>query len=356
MTSIKLIVSIATIGSGGAERVLSVLSNNFVQEFDSVEYVLWKHSEIFYTVNPNVTIIDIEKKCGSKNELKKIRWFRKYIRQNPSSIILSFLYPYSFRVLISLMGIRRNIIVAERRDPRKVKGGKIFRILRDVLYIKAKKILVQTPSNSNGYSCWLQNKINTIPNPINLPEKFQGIALTTVKNNTIVSVGRLIPEKNHEMLINAFAKFSKNHPEFKLIIYGEGPLRNKLSLLINSLKMTSKIDLAGNHKDVISKIASARLFILSSISEGMPNALFEAMAIGLPCISTRVNASCDYIIDKKNGILINQKDENHLIEAMELIVNNKDFAEELGQNATYVNKILNPDKIGEKWIKEIIEI
>lgn len=92
--------------------------------------------------------------------------------------------------------------------------------------------------------------------------------------------------KNHALLIKAFATISDRYPDYRLVIYGDGPLRQQLETLVEDLGMADKVSLPGYTTFVREKMEQASLFVLTSDWEGMPNALIEAMALGVPCIST----------------------------------------------------------------------
>ena len=152
------------------------------------------------------------------------------------------------------------------------------------------------------------------------------------------------------MLIRAFSEIVKKYPEYKLVIYGEGPDRGKLQSLINSLNLQNQVLLPGNVSDLHDRMKTAEMFVLSSDYEGMPNALIEAMCMGLPVISTKVSGTRELIDPAKNGILVNCADEIQLTEAMEDLILNPDkrslFANE---NVKLAGK-LKIDVITEKWI------
>ena len=343
----KLFISCATLGSGGAERVLSVLSKPFADEYDSVEYLLWLHCPFFYTVDERVKIVEIPEKAGTNNILLKMLWFRRYVRKESPNLILSFLWPWSVKVILSLLFTSAKIIVAERRDPRAVRGGFLMRFLRGLLYKKAKGIVVQTDANVRYY----KGDVRVIYNPVCIPQEKVGVALKTKKDKVFVSVGRLIPEKNQQMLIKAFARLNNKIPDYRLVIYGDGVLRESLMELASSMGISEKVYLPGNSSNVIDDISGAMAFVLSSNSEGMPNALFEAMCIGLPCISTKVSGAKDLIVSEKNGILVDLDNEKQMAEAMERLALDEIEREKLGDEGIKVYELLRPDSISEQWVK-----
>ena len=349
MLSKKIFISCATLGSGGAERVISVLSSPFASHYDNVKIILWISAPIFYEIDPRVEIVDVEKEAKSTNLLKKMLWFRKYISKESPDLILSFLYPWSMKVLLSLLFKKVNVVVAERQDPRVVFGGYPVRILRDLLYIKTKGITVQTFENQQYYCSFLQHKLKTIYNPINMPQETVGRGLSTTKEDSLVTVGRLRKEKNHTLLICAFADFLKTHPSYILRIYGGGEEMDNLQHFISEMKLEGKVILMGKTNDVFSAIANSRVFILSSNYEGMPNALLEAMCIGLPCISTKVSGATELIQSGTNGLLVDVNNRKQLVDAMVDIVDNPEKAEKLAEKASELYNTIRLDIIQKEW-------
>lgn len=349
MLSKKIFISCATLGSGGAERVISVLSSPFAFHYDNVKIILWISAPIFYEIDPRVEIVDVEKEAKSTNLLKKMLWFRKYISKESPDLILSFLYPWSMKVLLSLLFKKVNVVVAERQDPRVVFGGYPVRILRDLLYIKTKGITVQTFENQQYYCSFLQHKLKTIYNPINMPQETVGRGLSTTKEDSLVTVGRLRKEKNHTLLICAFADFLKTHPSYILRIYGGGEEMDNLQHFISEMKLEGKVILMGKTNDVFSAIANSRVFILSSNYEGMPNALLEAMCIGLPCISTKVSGATELIQSGTNGLLVDVNNRKQLVDAMVDIIDNPEKAEKLAEKASELYNTIRLDIIQKEW-------
>lgn len=345
----KLFVSCATLGSGGAERVLSILSTPFADEYERVIYLLWLHHPQFYKIDERVEIVDITQKAQSNNILKKMVWFRRFVKAEKPDLILSFLYPWSMKVVLSLLFTPFKIVVAERQDPKLVKGGRLIMWLRELLYRRASEIVVQTQENRGRYN----GDVSTIYNPTSVAGEWVGKALKTEKENIIVSVGRLITQKNQAMLLNAFALFHKQHPEVALIIYGEGELRNSLLEQSKELGILEYVQLPGNTPDVLGHIVKAKAFVLPSKFEGMPNALLEAMCVGLPCVSTKVSGATEMIHDGENGLLVDLDDVEQMSAALCWLFDNPENARKMGERASSIFDLTKPDVIFGQWIEMI---
>lgn len=346
----KLLVSIGTLSHGGAERVLATISSSFAEHFDDVIFLTWLKYPVFYPIDPRVRLVCIPDECGRNNRIFEMPWFRSFVKKERPDVILSFLVPFNMIILTSLMGVKQKIVVSERSDPNKISGGKLMATIRNLLYRRADGIITQSTASKACFKGVLAHKTHVIYNPINMSDDLIGAAIKTNKDNVIVTAGRLIPLKRHRMLIDAFATFRYTHPRYKLIIYGDGPERDNLIEHIKDLKLENDVFLPGSVKDFWQQILSAKMFALTSDYEGMPNALFEAMCLGLPCITTKLGGVLDFIKDEKNGLIIDVGDEASLSNAMTRIADDDTFANTMAVNASKVYSDLKLNIISQQWL------
>ncbi|MDE6019493.1 MAG: glycosyltransferase [Ruminococcus sp.] len=351
----KIFFSVAALSQGGAERVLSILSKDLANNFDEVQYIMWYDLPVFYSVDPRIRLISIEKESGCNNMFGKMRWFRKYINSNKPDLILSFSAPFNMLTLASLLFTTHKVIACERVDPRSFRWGKHLEILRNLLYKKACGILAQTQISKDYFKGSLYDKTEIIFNPVSMNYEEVGSAIKSCKRNLIVTAARLAKQKNHISLITTFAKFKETHPDYRLIIYGEGPERSTLENLIKKLDLSDSVFLPGSVKDLWDRIKSARLFVMTSFVEGMSNSMIEAMCLGIPTISTKVSGATDLIVTYKNGILINIDDDKELYDAMCKVCDNDDLAVKLGKNGARLYDKLKVEEISKQWIEYIKE-
>ena len=344
----KHLFFIGTLTNGGAERVVSILSGKMAEQGMNVEILTYYDFPIFYQVHPKVRITCVEKETGTKAKVKNFLWVRKYFKEN-ADVLISFLAPFNIFALICNWGTGTPIIVADRNDPTKIPSNMLIRKVRDYLYRFADGVVVQTKKNQNYFSKQVQKKSEVIYNPINLGER-TGSASITLKEKKIVSVGRLMPQKNQKMLFQAFKTVLEKYPEYQLVIYGEGPMRGMLENYAKELGIEANISLPGSVSDVHDRIKDAEVFVLSSEYEGMPNALIEAMCLGLPVISTKVSGATDLIIDHENGLLTELDNQKELENAMLELIGNPTLAEKLAKNAIELNNSLELNKIMNQWI------
>lgn len=342
----RVIIFVGSMGKGGAQRVISILSAGLVNKGYEVEILSYRNTPSEYKIDERVQMTSVSQVGG--NLLHRLIWLRKHFRDK-ADVIISFLAPFNMLALAAHMGLNIPIIVADRNDPHFIPENKLARFARDILYYFADGIVVQTSQNKAYFSNALQKKCVVIANPIELGEK-KGLALRTAKKKKIVSVGRLMPQKNQKMLLDAFAAVHKKNPEYELYIYGDGPMRKELNEYAVSLGVKDNVHLPGNVSNVFECISDAELFVLSSYYEGMPNALIEAMCLGLPCITTRVSGAEDLIQDGVSGEIIDVGNTDMLKEKMTIMLNAEDLRNAQAFKAVKVNEMLESSRIIDCWV------
>lgn len=348
----KILFFICTLDDGGAQRVVSILASKLVKLGFGVEILKYYKGNNIYPLSDEVKVTCVEEQTQTNNIFKNLRWMSRYFINN-CDIIISFLASYNMLALLANKG-RKPIIVADRNDPNIVPKNSIIRYFRNRLYKKADCVVLQTKQNKEYFEPYVAEKSIVIENPMNL-SGVVGRALLANKEKTIVNVGRLAPQKNQIMLINAFARITDEFNNYKLLIYGDDDSsKEQLQSRINELNLNERVILKGRSLNVIEDISKSELFVLSSDYEGMPNALIEAMCIGLPVISTKVSGSAELIIDGENGFLVDIGNESQLAEKMKLILSSKDLMNKLSTNATNISKIVDVDVVSSKW-KKLIE-
>lgn len=350
----KILFAIDTLGKGGAERVISNLANEFVNT-DEVAIMTLRNVPIAYKLKEEIKIINTENKDSNKiiREIKNINNIKRKINEFSPDIIVTFLPAMTYRLMLANRKCRRKVIISVRNDPKMEYSNIIKKILMKILYSKANGFVFQTEEAKKFFSKKIQNKAIIIPNPIN--EDFIISPYDGIRKKEIVSVGRLEKQKNQELLINAFSKIDKKYDDYKLIIYGEGNLREELEKIIKKRKIQDRVTLPGKVDDIKNKIYESSLFVLSSDYEGMPNALMEAMALGLPVVST--DCPCGgprfLINNEENGILVPVKDDDKLKIAIERVLGDEKFSKKIANNANKISDDLHPRKILERWKKYI---
>lgn len=310
--SMRILFVIPTLGTGGAERVATILANHFSIKHTVEFFVLEKSTVERYPISENVIIkeLGVEVKRGNKIRaisnyivyfLKQRRELCHEIKEYGPDVVISFLPKADFLVSSTLSGKFR-WIPSERNDP--MRRSFIERSILNFIYKKGNPLVCQTQKVADFYKSKKVSKTVVIRNPLILKE--HNTSEEIVDEDYIIAVGRLDSQKNYEMLIKAFSivKRKKQFKE-KLYILGNGPDEKLLQNQINELKMSDEIFLLGRKNDVFSYLKRASAFVMSSDYEGLPNALLEAMAAGLPVICTDFfsGAARDFI-DDSNGFIV----------------------------------------------------
>jgi len=348
---------IPSLGSGGAERVVSNLSNEFTDLGIKVTVIMLANRNLNYFLNENVELIYLD--CEMDNSLNfasryklRLKKIRNAIKNLKPNVVISFMSETNIDVCFAMTGLKIPLIVSERNDPSIDPSSKIKQYMRKLAYLKPRGFVFQTPDAQGYFSKRVQKRSKIIINPLSssLPDPFCG-----EREKRIVSVGRLNKQKNFPLLIDAFGEFAKDNPEYSLEIYGEGMLDKSIKEYILSKGLEKKVTLMGFCRDVHKRIISAAMFVMTSDFEGMPNALLEAMAIGLPCIST--DCPCGgprmLIKDKENGILTRLGNKNDILQAMRYIAENPTESQKMSLNAKEIKKDAELTTITNSWIDYI---
>ncbi|WP_052476256.1 glycosyltransferase [Cohnella kolymensis] len=214
----------------------------------------------------------------------------------------------------------------------------------------------QTQGAQRYFPHSIQKRSVVINNPVYM--KFDDYRIPNERRKVIVNVGRLHKQKNQRLIINAFAKISNDFPEYTLEIYGEGELKRELETQINDLKLSDRVSLKGTTKNLMNEIVNASLFVLSSDYEGMPNALMEAMALGIPSISTdcKPGGARELINSGINGFLCNRNSEDELSECMKYILENPSKATDMGIQAKAICTTHSTNEVFNKWEKYLLSV
>lgn len=358
----KILFNLGSMAKGGAERVVANLSDYFIRNGNEVSIVTTIKKRSYYELNEKVELYGLDDIKRGRNFLTKnlirIKRLNEIVKLKKPDIILSFLPEPSYRMLLlKLCNRKLKVIVSVRNDPKIEYKSIRNRIVMKLLYPLADGFVFQTDEAKEYFNNKIQNNSIVIPNP--LGKQFVNAKINNKKEKIIISVGRLEPQKNQKMLIKAFANIADEIPEYKLIIYGEGTLRRDLEMLIVQEELEDRVLLPGSIDNIIDELNKAEVFVLSSDYEGMPNALMEAMAMGLPCIST--DCPCGgpkYLFgEEKKGILVKPNDISDLSSKMKYLLNNEQEKNNLSKNAIKIREVLNPDRIQmiwEKYIKKIV--
>lgn len=341
---------------GGAERVMSILANEWGKSNVETTILVTETEAISkYPLSDKVTIIGCheEKERARIPQFTVIKKVRDICKEWKPDVVISFYNDLCALTALAITGLHIPLLYSERNDPSRTNQRWIDRLYRKIVVIMADKIVFQTAGAQRCYPKSVQEKSTVILNPVNT-NGFPSHDFSCEKSE-IVSVGRLEAQKNQKLLIDAFELIASDFPEYQLTIYGEGSLRKELEEYIKAKGLQERVFLPGNKNNIQEHIKDASLFVLSSDYEGIPNALIEAMAIGIPCVSTDCSpgGARELIKEEVNGLITPCGDAKKLSSAMRMMLSNKVYATSCGTEALKIRKKTDVKKISEDWLNYI---
>lgn len=338
--------------SGGAERVMCELCNALAERGHEVHLITQEEQKgETYTLSSKV----IMKNTSVKNQIRGLRGIlrnrklHKLLKTNQYDVAISFMTEMNILSIIAAKFTKVPIVISERVDP-KVYSGTLIGALRALFYPHANGFVFQTDEAMRYFSPKIQSDASVIPNPLidGLDEKTD-----YAMSHKIVAVGRLSKQKNYPFMIRAFSEFLKSHPNYSLEIFGAGSLQCDLEQLSRELKCNDSIKFMGIREDVHKYMRSADMYLMTSDYEGISNALAEAMAIGLPVVSTDCSGGGAAFLVKngESGYLINCGDLDEFVSKMRLLANDEKLRCTMGTSAKRVRNLLDKDVIFNQWEK-----
>lgn len=352
----KILFVIYSLGGGGAERVMSLLSNDWVKKGHDISIAtITGDDTLSYELDNSIKLIHLDVASESQDikdalvgNYKRIIAIKKVISQNNPDIVISFMTTTNILTILAAKLAKKPVIVSERINFYFL-VSKVWRQLRQMVYPYSDALIAQTEHDREKYD--YHSNVHIVPNPLMLKHKHKNIQ----RQKMILAVGRLNKQKGFDLLLKSFSQIKAKG--WHLIILGEGLERANLEKQVDELKINKNISMPGNVTDVEAYYKKASIFVLSSRHEGFPNALIEAM--GYECASVAfdcLTGPSDIIDHNKNGILVEAENTNKLSECIQYLIDQPEKREELGENAKKILDDLNIETISTKWFKIINEI
>lgn len=347
----KICFCIGKLSFSGAENVIRYLAEGLIERNHEVSIILTEQMPKPQDMIEKLTVSDaVISEGGLINALRRIKSIRQSLYEIRPDIFVIFNYTMAFTAIPASIGLGwMKVVVCERNPPECVPKTKARKMARDFLFHFPDACVSQTRQIASYFSKIAKNNY-VIPNPI----RTHGVLCSDVseRKKIFVTVARLDDyQKNQSMMIRAFARIVSNFPEYELHFLGEGPDRNKYDQMVRDLGIENNVKFLGRVSEPIEYIKQCRVFLLSSNYEGMPNALIEAMSIGLPCISTDFlgGAASALITNEVNGMLVPLADESLFASSMVTLIRGDEICRELGKNAFKINQTLDGKKIISEW-------
>lgn len=344
-------------GFGGAEKQIILLANEMINRNHDVNFIsLYKNNEC-YGMDERIKRKFIEDKGFSifkilsryielRNEIKKIK----------PDLIINFWFQSAYLTSFMNKNYTGKIIYCERGDPNDKEYRGLLGLVRKIAFSRINGFVFQTTGARNYFNKKIIDRSIIIPNSVSI--KNTDIIKFEYRKNKIVCVGRLHEQKNIQLLINAFYDIKDKYKNYTLHIYGDGELKSELEILIKNLGLNKKVFLEGAKKNIYDYIKDARLFVLSSNYEGMPNALLEAMLLGIPCITTNWSpgGAYDILSDKENGLIVQKNNKEELSKAISYMLDNDDFSKKCSKQTVKDKDKYSLVKTYDKWEKYFKEM
>ena len=325
----KISFFIGHMGYGGAERVISLLANDYCRRGWDTEIVMLLSDDVAQNIDPKVRLVDLS--MGGGSYLKRApRWLgaiRNYLKKEKPDCVVSFIGRINALVLTAAMGMKFPIIVSERNDPRHDGRGKAMLAYCNWVYKQARTVVFQNKAEQECFDDGVKRRGVIIPNPVSV----DGALRRETEGFTVLTAGRLALQKNHKMLMDAMALVRQQLPQAKCVIYGEGELRRELEAYIAEKNMEEFVSLPGHARDIHRKVAAASAFVLTSEYEGLPNALIEAMMLGVPSITTDYPGAEEVMEDGISGFIVPRGDSELLARKLLELATEPAVSEKLAQ-------------------------
>lgn len=346
-------------GSGGAERQIVALANGMAEMGHEVHLVVLHTNNPRYIIAQSVVIHDLTyAEDGGGNRIPaRYRALKKCLASLEPDVTVHFWMQSAYFVALMPKLARGLAIYSERGDPGDSEYAGLLGLVRQATFRRMDGFVFQTVAARDYFPDRIRRRSAIIPNPVRIPDEVL-LRQVSKRSARIVSVGRLAPQKNQSLLLEAFSEISSCFPALQLWIYGEGELEGDLIKQAKRLKITDRFKIIRPRRDVLSQIKDASLFVLSSSYEGMPNALLEAMALGLPCVTTDFEpkgAAASIVDDGVDGLVV-LPDPESLANAMTSVLEDTERAETMGRNAKKTIEKYSPKVIFELWNSFLLDI
>jgi GalNAc-alpha-(1->4)-GalNAc-alpha-(1->3)-diNAcBac-PP-undecaprenol alpha-1,4-N-acetyl-D-galactosaminyltransferase len=346
---------IASLGSGGAERVMAEIANGLVEQGMEVHLVtLDSETPDFYRTDARVIRHNPGPQMPGTSLLRRLarnaalmRWMRRMLRQYRPDAVLSFIDRTNILVSVAGFGLGLKIVVSERVDPaadNPLPFG--WHLIRPWIYRLAQRVIVQTKDVAIWTKQHWKLDATVIPNVLRqlpTPQK--------KREKLIVSIGRLVPQKGFDLSIEAYARLFRKHPDWRYVILGDGPLRQELETLRSRFQLDHVLSFEGVVTDVEAWLERASICIQPSRFEGFPNAVMEAMAMGVATVSSDCRSGPrDLIQHQANGVLIPVEDIDALEASLDRLMSDMSLCQQLGASAMTVRDRYSRPRILELWV------
>jgi GalNAc-alpha-(1->4)-GalNAc-alpha-(1->3)-diNAcBac-PP-undecaprenol alpha-1,4-N-acetyl-D-galactosaminyltransferase len=357
----RLTLVVPSLALGGAERVVARMANHWATRGDTVKVItLSAAATDTYPLDPAVTRIALDLMRDSRgpiwalhNNWVRVRKLREAILRSRSDTVISFTDRMNVVTLLACGSLPVDIVISERIDPSQQRLGVNWSALRRLVYSRARALVVQTERVRRQMESVMERRpIYVIPNSVDEPAADRPHEPRSILNGALqlAAMGRLDYQKGFDLLIDAFARASEGRPNWSLTILGDGPERRRLEDQIHTRGLDPRVHLRGWISDPATVLRKCDAFVLSSRFEGFPNALLEAMALGLPAISFDCpSGPAEIIRHEVDGLLVAAGDVPALSAAIRRLLSDDQLRGRLGTEAIRVVDRFSSERYFARW-------
>ena len=359
----KILFMVSSMHSGGAERVATNLSNDWALAGHQVTLVVTysRRGECFYPLSAAVELKfladeTLTKRFRGPSYLARFLALRRLVQQVRPDVLVSFLTNVNVAAVLAARGTQVPVLVCERTYPPQLPVSGLWSWLRRWTYPLAARVTMLT---SEGLD-WLKREIPrahgvVMPNPVPYPlpvttPELQPSAVIPGERKVLLAVGRMSEEKGFARLIEAFSALVRSHPQWDLVILGDGPLRPALAQQIQATGLGGRVLMPGRAGNVGVWYERADLYVMSSRVEGFPNTLGEAMAHGCAAVSFDCDTGPrDLIRHEVDGLLVPPGDVAALARALGRLMQDDALRAQMAARALEVRSRYSMQRVLEQW-------
>lgn len=358
----KILFLVSSLNTGGAERVATTLSNAWAQRGDDVTLLATypRPGKSAYALDAQVNLVWMADHIGKASDplsvtFNKLRALRRMLREDSPDVVVSFLTNVNVMALLARWGLDVPIIVCERTNPAAAtNSGLLLKQLRRYTYPQADIVTVQADASVAPFKAMVPGirRLEVVPNPLP-PALFDELPAAPKPRDRkcLMAMGRLVSTKRFNVLIELFSLLAPAYPEWDLVIWGDGPLREAMVEQVASLELTERVSLPGNTDTPWEALAKADAFALTSAVEGFPNVLLEAMALGVPCIAVDCpSGPAEMTRQGEDALLIPLDDTAAFRQGLERLMQDPELRRELGaRGAQSVRERYSLAQVLKRW-------
>jgi glycosyltransferase involved in cell wall biosynthesis len=364
----RITIVIPIIASGGAEHAMAIIADYWAAKGRAITVLTYDDGAQppFYQLDARIRHLPLRLAKDSRglvsaihHNWRRCRALRRAIRDSRPDVVVSFIDQTNVLTLLAAEGLGLPTLVVEQSDPHTFPIKPIWDYLRRITYRCAGRIILLSERDADYFAPQLRKLITVIPNPFipppAPPEPTRFDAAT--RQQQLIAVGRLHRDKGFDILLEAFALLKDSHPEWSLIVLGEGEERGRLEALRDALHLRERVSFPGRVKDPYQFLARATLFVMPSRTEGFPLALCEALACGLPAVCTDCAGGVrDIIQDTVNGVLVPKGDSAALAVALGRLMGDEVERRRLALRAPEVVERYSLEKTMGAWERLLDEV